>query len=112
MDALRNETNDIRGELRSVVDGFASMREQFEWMRARWEELERERKSKEKLGGSSPGENESKVVLGRGEEKDESRQRVMKVHGDPTAATTGWRCHYSKEMIRMDGFFEQNATSR
>ena len=30
MDAIRNETNDIRGELRSVVEGFASMREQFE----------------------------------------------------------------------------------
>ena len=69
MDAMRNETNDIRGELRLVVEGFASMREQFEWMRARWEEMERERKSKEKLGESSPGEFDSEVVLGIGERR-------------------------------------------
>ena len=36
MDAMRSETNDMRGELRSVVESVATMREQFKWMRVRW----------------------------------------------------------------------------
>jgi len=66
VDALRSDVQSVeqnlRTEFQTVERNFASVLEQFAWMRARWEEQERERKNKDKMGEYSSGVVESEVI--------------------------------------------------
>ena len=50
MEGMQWGVDAMRGEVQSVEKNVANMLEQFAWMRMRWEEQERERKNKEKIG--------------------------------------------------------------
>ena len=51
MEGMQLGVDAIRGEMQSVERNVVNLLEQFAWMRVRWEEQERERKNKEKMGG-------------------------------------------------------------
>lgn len=59
---MKSESNAMRSEIQLVEKNVASLLEQFEWMRARWKEQQRERNNKEKWGEQSPGGGDSEAM--------------------------------------------------
>ena len=54
MEGMQRVVDDISGNVQVVERNVAGLLEEFAWLRARWEEQERERKNKEKRTGQPP----------------------------------------------------------